>query len=101
MYSTSANVILSEAKDRLTDRNCWYVYIIECKDGKLYTGITNNLDNRVKQHNHGRGCRFTKFRIPVKLLYNKECISKEEALHRESVIKGLTREKKLKLIFGN
>jgi len=76
----------------------WYVYLIECKDGKIYTGITNDLDRRIKQHNRGQGCRFTKFRIPVKLLYNEQCISKEIALSREAAIKGLTREKKLELV---
>jgi putative endonuclease len=76
----------------------WYVYIIECKDGKLYTGITNNLENRIEQHNRGQGCRFTKYRIPVKLLYSKEHPTKETALKREIEIKGWTRENKLKLI---
>ena len=76
----------------------WYVYIIECKDGKLYTGITNNLEGRIKQHNRGQGCRFTKYRSPVKLLYNEECISKAMALSREARIKSLTRAKKLELI---
>ena len=76
----------------------WYVYIIECKDGKLYTGITNNLEGRIKQHNRGRGCRFTKYRSPVKLLYNEECISKAMALSREARIKSFTRAKKLELI---
>jgi len=78
----------------------WHVYIIECRDKTLYTGITNDLNRRIKQHNRGQGCRFTKFRTPVKLLYNEECISKEIALSKEASIKGLTRKKKLELIGG-
>ncbi|MDP2922608.1 MAG: GIY-YIG nuclease family protein [Candidatus Omnitrophota bacterium] len=76
----------------------WFVYIIECKDGKLYTGITNNLENRIRQHNRGRGCKFTKYRIPVKLLYREKCVTKSKALRREAAIKSLAREKKLEII---
>ena len=78
--------------------NKWYVYIIECKDGKLYTGITNDLENRVKKHNRGQGCKFTKCRTPVKLLRSEELCSKGKALSREAQIKTLTRERKLALI---
>lgn len=76
----------------------WYVYIIECRDGKLYTGITNNLDNRIKQHNRRHGCRFTKFRIPVELKYSEIHPSKLSALKREVEIKGWKKERKLELI---
>ena len=92
-------VVLGVAKDLLGKNiNGWHVYIIECKDGTLYTGITNNLERRIKQHNYGRGCKFTKYRSPVKLLYNEECLSKAIALRREARIKSLTRAKKLELI---
>ena len=80
--------------------NIWYVYIIECKDGSLYTGITNNIESRIKQHNRGHGCRFTKFRIPVKLLYHEIFPIKDAALKREAEIKGWKREKKLALVAG-
>ena len=82
--------------------NCmpWFVYILECKDGKLYTGITNNLERRIKSHNSGNGCRFTKYRTPVKLLYSEDCLTKPDALKREARIKDLPREKKLGLIAG-
>jgi putative endonuclease len=50
----------------------WYVYNVECKDGKLYTGITNNLERKIKDHNSGNGYEFTKYRKPVKLLYRVE-----------------------------
>ena len=77
---------------------CWYIYIIECNDGKLYTGITNNLERRVKEHNSGNGCRFTKYRIPVKLLYSEETSGRPEALKREARIKKLPRQEKFELI---
>lgn len=78
----------------------WYVYIIECNDGKFYTGITNDLERRVKKHNSGNGCRFTSIRAPVKLLYSEDLSSRSEALKREARIKHLTREQKFELIRG-
>jgi putative endonuclease len=76
----------------------WHVYIIECSDSRLYTGITNNLDRRIKAHNSGNGCRFTKYRAPVKLVYCEEALGRSQALKKEAQIKQLPREKKLKLI---
>ncbi len=78
----------------------WFVYIIECKDSKLYTGIANNLERRIKAHNSGSGCRFTRCRRPVELLHSEECLTKPEALSREARIKALPRTKKLALIKG-
>jgi len=75
----------------------WHVYIIQCKDSKLYTGITNNLQRRIKAHNSGNGCRFTKYRTPVKLRYSEEVLNRPEALKREAAIKRLPRIKKLGL----
>ena len=75
----------------------WHVYIIECKDGLLYTGITNNLQRRIKAHNSGNGCRFTKYRIPVELVYSEEVTTKSQALRREAYIKSLPRKKKISL----
>ncbi|HDZ77005.1 MAG TPA: GIY-YIG nuclease family protein [Candidatus Omnitrophica bacterium] len=75
----------------------WHVYIIECRDHTLYTGITNNLPRRLKAHNSGNGGRYTKYRWPVKLIHSEERSTKSEAQKREAHIKGLTREKKLQL----
>ncbi|MCX5694338.1 MAG: GIY-YIG nuclease family protein [Candidatus Omnitrophica bacterium] len=80
------------------NNNLWHVYIIECSDKTLYTGITNNLRRRIQEHNSGNGCRFTKFRRPLKLLHKEKFFSKIEALKREKEIKGLRRDKKLQLI---
>ncbi|MBI4706397.1 MAG: GIY-YIG nuclease family protein [Candidatus Omnitrophica bacterium] len=76
----------------------WHVYIVECNDSRLYTGITNNLDRRIKAHNSGKGCNFTKYRTPVKLVYSEDVLSRSQALKREARIKQLPREKKLALI---
>ena len=78
--------------------NLWWLYIVACKDGKLYTGVTSDLQRRIRQHNRGQGCRFTKFRTPVHLVYKERCSSKQLALRREAEIKGWNRDKKLKLI---
>ena len=65
----------------------WFVYIIECSDGKFYTGISNNVERRVKAHNNGSGGRFTKYRRPVELLYTEEYSTKPEALSREQWVR--------------
>jgi len=79
----------------------WYIYIIECNDGKLYTGITNNLERRIKDHNSGNGCKFTKYRVPIKLLYSEKAFGRPAALKREARIKQLSRQKKFELIGKN
>jgi len=76
----------------------WHVYVIKCKDAKLYTGITNNLERRIKEHNCGNGCKFTKYRTPVKLVYTEDYPTRQEALRREAQIKRLERKEKLALI---
>jgi putative endonuclease len=68
----------------------WNVYIIQGIDEKLYTGITNNLDRRLTEHNSGHGGRFTKFRAPFKLRYKENLPGRPEALKRESEIKKLS-----------
>jgi predicted GIY-YIG superfamily endonuclease len=74
----------------------WFVYILECADGTLYTGITNNLVRRVKQHNEGKGAKYTRGRGPVTLVKFVELFSKRDALKLEYKIKQLPKEEKLK-----
>lgn len=77
------------------------VYILECADKTLYTGSTNNLEKRLKEHNESkRGAHYTKIRRPVKLLYSEEFATFNSARHREAEIKRWPREKKLALISG-
>ncbi|MFY9284010.1 MAG: GIY-YIG nuclease family protein [Miniphocaeibacter sp.] len=75
-----------------------YVYILECKDGSLYTGWTTDLNKRLETHNKGLGAKYTRGRIPVKLVYYESFNNKGDALKREIKIKKLTRNKKLELI---
>ena len=76
----------------------WHIYIIKCKDSNLYTGITKDLERRVEEHNSDNGCRFTKGRSPVKLVYSEKIRTRSNALKREAAIKRLPRKKKLELI---
>ncbi|MCI8682134.1 MAG: GIY-YIG nuclease family protein [Lachnospiraceae bacterium] len=73
-------------------------YILRCSDGTLYTGWTNHLDKRVKDHNAGRGARYTRGRGPVELAYQEKYDTKQEAMQREAQIKKMTRKEKEKLI---
>ena len=75
-----------------------YVYILKCSDNTLYTGYTNNLNNRLKVHNSGKGAKYTRTRLPVKLVYFEQYETKSEAMKREYSIKRLTRQEKIKLI---
>ena len=75
-----------------------YTYILKCKDGTLYTGWTNNLEKRLKDHNEGKGAKYTKGRGPVVLVYHETFATKEGAMQREYVIKHMTKSEKEKLI---
>lgn len=77
-----------------------YVYILRCKDGSLYTGWTNDLENRIKMHNKGLGAKYTRGRGPCKLVYFETFDEKNEALKREFEIKKLSKERKENLIKG-
>lgn len=79
----------------------WHVYIIKCKDNLLYTGITKDLERRVKEHNSGNGCKFTRYRSPVELMYSEKVKNRPQALIREAQIKRFPRPKKLKLFDGD
>ena len=76
----------------------WSVYIVECADGTLYTGISNNVNKRVLAHNNGKGAKYTKTRLPVVLMYSKEVGDRSEASKLEYKTKKLTRKQKLELI---
>ena len=78
-----------------------YVYILECADKTLYTGWTVNLDNRIKTHNAGKASKYTRARLPVRLVYVETFDNKIEAQKREWKIKQLSRKEKLKLIDTN
>jgi len=76
----------------------WLVYILRCADRSLYTGITNDLTRRTRQHNAGTASRYTRSRRPVRVVYSETADSKGAALRRELAIKSLTRREKLALL---
>jgi putative endonuclease len=76
----------------------WYVYILECKNKALYTGITTDLKRRFAEHRSGRGARYTRANVPRKVVYRETCKTRSRALKREAAIKKLPRAKKLELM---
>ena len=76
----------------------WYIYIAECRDKTLYTGIAKDLDKRLHEHNHTSKCRYTRFRKPLKLVYQETCLNYSIARKRESEVKKFSRRKKLQLV---
>ena len=75
-----------------------YTYILRCADGTLYTGWTNDLDKRIRDHAAGKGGKYTRSRLPVKLVYAEAHETKREAMSREWHVKHMTRREKLELI---
>ena len=76
----------------------WLIYIIQCNDNSYYTGITNNLEKRIKNHNLGTASKYTRVRLPVKLVYTENNYDRSSASKREYEIKQLTRIQKEALI---
>lgn len=75
----------------------WSVYMVECRDGSLYTGISTNVEERIKKHNEGKGAAYTRSRRPVRLVWVEEAESESLARKREAYIKTLKREDKKRL----
>ena len=73
---------------------CWYVYMLRCGDGTLYTGVTDNVERRLSAHRSGKGAKYTRGRGPLELVYTEEVPGKSAALKREIAIKNLTRGEK-------
>ncbi|MGN0977937.1 MAG: GIY-YIG nuclease family protein [Faecousia sp.] len=76
----------------------WYLYILCCADGTLYTGITTDVEKRLEAHRSGQGAKYTRGRGPLELVYREKCGSHSDALKRELAVKRLTRTQKLALI---
>lgn len=79
----------------------WLVYILECGDGTLYTGVTDDLPHRLEMHRAGKGAKYTRGRSPLTLVYQEDVPSYSDALKREYRIKQLSRPEKLRLIESN
>ena len=78
-----------------------FLYILKCSDGSFYTGISNNVEERLKQHNSGKASKYTRSRRPVALIYTEEFESKGQALRREIQVKQLKRIQKEQLVEKN
>ena len=76
----------------------WYVYMLRCGDGSLYTGYTDDVERRLAVHQSGKGGRYTRSHLPVELAYREQLPDKSAALRREAALKRLSRQEKLALI---
>ena len=78
----------------------WYLYILRCKDGTYYTGITTDVEKRLEAHRSGKGAKYTRGRGPLELVYSEACQDHSHALKRECEVKKLSKEQKLQMIAG-
>lgn len=76
----------------------WSLYILRCRDGSFYTGVTNDIERRFREHEAGRASRFTRTRRPVVLVYQEKCGSRSQALLRECAVKSMSRKAKEDLV---
>jgi putative endonuclease len=90
-----------QTRKNTNSRKTWFLYILKCGDGTLYTGITNDMQRRLRQHNDGSASRYTRSRLPVKLIYREPCRSRSLALRKEWAIKRLPRKEKEHYIRNN
>lgn len=95
---------MQEAGNRLLFRKgqkmeqTWYLYILRCGDGTLYTGITTDVEKRLETHRAGKGAKYTRGRTPLELVYRETCGTHSQALKREWEVKGMSRAEKEKLV---
>ncbi len=76
----------------------WFLYVLKCKDGSFYTGVTNDVQRRFKMHENGKASKYTRARRPVKLIYEELCGRRADALVRECQVKAYSRKEKEELI---
>lgn len=97
-FAFSARVCYTAENGKGGDGMAWYVYMLRCGDGSLYTGCTDDVERRLAVHNSGKGAKYTRSRLPVTLVYRESVADKSAALRREAAIKALPRAKKLALL---
>jgi putative endonuclease len=78
----------------------YHLYILECTDGSLYTGITTDVERRLKEHKEGNGAKYTRAKGVKKLVYSEKCLERGSATRREMEIKRMSKDEKKKLIVG-
>ena len=88
---------MNDNQDNQTKKN-WLVYMLRCADDSLYTGITNDLEKRLETHNAGKGARYTRARLPVKVVYQELVENRSSASIREYQLKQLSRSEKQRLL---
>ena len=76
----------------------WYLYIIRCGDGTLYTGITTDIEKRLEVHRAGKGAKYTRGRLPLDVVYRESCGTHSDALKREIAVKRMSRKEKEELL---
>jgi putative endonuclease len=86
-----------ERKRSAAKKAPWFLYILECGDGSLYTGISNNVEKRLTCHQSGKGAKYTRTHQPVKLMYVEKCGAQGKAMSREREVKRYPKKKKLAL----
>ena len=74
----------------------WYFYVLQCKDSSLYTGITTDVNRRIQEHNSKKGAKYTRSRVPVRLVYSRQMKDRSTASKLEASFKKLSRENKWK-----
>ncbi len=89
---------LENSMETINERRSWYVYILRCNDESLYTGISTNVEERVKRHNDGKGAAYTRSHRPVVLIWREKTDSESAARKREAEIKGWTKLMKENLV---
>jgi predicted GIY-YIG superfamily endonuclease len=89
------------AKKRRKKSAAWLLYVLKCRDNTLYTGITIDVSRRVQQHNSGTASRYTRSRLPVRLVFSEPCQSRSQALKKEYAMKRLSRKKKEEYLRDN
>ncbi len=86
--------------EKVKEPEDWALYILKCRDGSFYTGITKDLERRLKMHQDGKASRYTRTRRPVEILYHEKCGTRTQALVRECAVKELSRKKKEELVLS-
>ncbi|MFW6040654.1 MAG: GIY-YIG nuclease family protein [Thermoplasmatota archaeon] len=79
----------------------WYLYILRCSDDSLYTGITTDIQRRLKEHREGEGSKYVRSRLPCRIVYKEKLDGRSDALKRESDIKSLSKKEKERLVSKN
>ena len=94
-------MVLAVSTIKNATSSVWVVYILQCGDGSLYTGITTNVERRLLQHRTAKGAKYTRSHLPVTVVYTEDATDRSAATIREAEIKKLSRVQKLRLISNN